>query len=366
LQLNPSLVVIGPEAPLAEGLSDFFEEHQIPVLGPSKAAAQLEGSKIFCKEVFTQARIPSAHYEVAHNMDEVHQILNSWRKDGVVVKVDTLAQGKGVVVCQHLEEALAAASAFFSGEYLGYQVERLLLEEKLIGPEISAFALCDGERFLYLGSATDYKRLNDFDLGPNTGGMGAISPSPLVTKIDEAWIKNMVFAAALKTMKERGTPFKGFLFAGLIKTTEGFQALEFNTRMGDPETQSLMPLIDEDIVPHFLAAARGELNDKKEIKKLPLKSLHIVLSADGYPGINGQKIRSGDALTMGELTGHSLVFTSGVSEQQGELITSGGRVCGLTVLAQDMMECRQLAYGEIKKIKFSGKHYRSDIGEKYL
>lgn len=365
LSLKPDLVVIGPEAPLSEGLTDYFEAHHIPVCAPTKAAALLEGSKAFCKEVFQAAGIPTAQYQVANNFSEAESILNNWTKEGVVVKVDALAQGKGVIVCSTKEEALNASRSFFNGLYLGYPVEKILLEEKLNGPEVSAFALCDGETFLYLGSATDYKRLNDNDEGPNTGGMGTISPSPVLTSQDEEWIKKNIFAPTLKVMKERGVPFKGFLFAGLMKTQDGIKALEFNTRMGDPETQSLIPRLKDDLVPLLKAAAMGNLHEYK-LQPSELHAIHIVLAADGYPGTGGQKIRSGDVIRVLNLSAESLFFTGGVSEDNGKLVSSGGRVCGLTVVGKDLASVREKAYKDIQNITFAGAHYRRDIGLRFL
>lgn len=365
LSLKPDLVVIGPEAPLSEGLTDYFESKDILVTAPTKAAALLEGSKAFCKAIFEQAHIPTADHVVVENIEEARLALNQWDKEGVVVKVDALAQGKGVIVCNTKEEALMALKSFFDGSYLGYPVEKILLEEKITGPEVSAFALCDGDSFIYLGSATDYKRLNDNDEGPNTGGMGTISPSPVLSPLDEEWIKNCIFAPTLKVMKENGTPFKGFLFAGLMKTDNGFYALEFNTRMGDPETQSLIPRIKEDIVPLLKAAAEHKLHDHS-IKPNPTYAIHLVMSAEGYPGTNGQRIKSGDEIITLGLNPDTLFFTAGVSYSEGKLTTSGGRICGLTVTGKSLSEIRSKIYEEAKKVQFSGMHYRRDIGARFL
>ena len=365
LTLRPDLVVIGPETPLSEGLTDFFESWKIPVVGPSQKAALLEGSKAFCKEIFKKADIPTPAYEVISSMEEAKATLSNWKKEGVVVKVDSLAQGKGVIVCSSQDEALRAVKGFLDGTYLGYPVEKILLEEKITGPEVSVFALCDGENFITLGSATDYKRLLDDDLGPNTGGMGTISPSPVLTAAEEAWVGEHVFAPTLKVMKERGTPFKGFLFAGLMKTDEGLKALEFNTRLGDPETQSLLPRLSDDLVPLLIAAASGKL---KEYKLSPSNkcAIHVVLAARGYPGTNGQKIESNREINVPFLGEGCLFFTAGVTQKGERLFTSGGRVCGVTVVGSDLSTVRKKVYQEIKKIQFEGAQYRSDIGEKFL
>lgn len=365
LALEPNLVVIGPEAPLAEGLTDYFEVHRIPVVAPSRAAALLEGSKAFCKDIFMRAGIPTPDHFVVTNQTEALEVLNEWKHEGVVVKVDALAQGKGVIVCQTKDEALNAVKSFFDGTYLGYKVDKILLEERIHGPEVSAFALCDGESFLYLGSATDYKRLNDDDQGPNTGGMGTISPSPVLSAADESWIKEHVFAPTMKAMKINGTPFKGFLFAGLMKTEKGFYALEFNTRMGDPETQSLIPRLKDDLVPLLMAAATKSLN---EVSLTPNRevAVHLVMSAKGYPGTNGDKIQTGDEIRVQNLSHESLFFTAGVSSEEGKLKTAGGRICGLTVMANDLQTAIEKVYQEVNKVQFNGVHFRRDIGRRFL
>lgn len=364
VSLKPDLVIIGPEAYLADGLTDFFDEHSIPVVGPSKAAAVIESSKVFCKEIFLEADIPTARHVVVKSMDEAASIIEKWNRTGMVVKADSLAQGKGVIVCDNKEEALEAARGFFDGSYLGRKMGTLILEEKLNGPEISAFALCDGEDFLYLGSASDYKRLLDNDEGPNTGGMGTVSPSPLLNEEDEQWIKENIFSPALRTMKIRGIPFKGFLFVGLMKTKKGFYALEFNVRMGDPETQSLFPCIESDLVPHFLKAAQGSLKESSIERKG--NAVHVVLSAEGYPGVQGQLIKKGDAVKVESLSQDAFFFPAGVAEKDGVLLTNGGRICGITVVGESLKNIIPKVYSEINKVQFKGAHYRRDIGKKFV
>jgi phosphoribosylamine--glycine ligase len=364
LSVDPELVIIGPEAPLTEGIVDFFEERKIAVVGPTKNAARLESSKVFCKEIFTAARIPTAAYKVANNLEEAISHISSWKAEGIVVKVDELAQGKGVIVCSQAEEAIVAAKGFFDGSYLGFKVKTLLLEERLVGEEVSAFALCDGKDFLYLGSATDYKRLNDNDEGPNTGGMGTISPSPLLNSQDEEWIKENIFAPAMRVMNEKGIPFKGFLFAGLMKTPQGFIALEFNTRLGDPETQSLLPRITSDLMPLLCKAADGNLQGTTI--KTEKVAIHVVYSAKGYPGVNGEVIQKADVITLGQLQPGTYFFPAAVTKTDKGLITSGGRICGLTVLGNDLASVHTQIYQETSQLKFSGCHFRKDIGKKFL
>lgn len=364
LDLKPDLVVIGPEALLEAGIVDFFEKYKIPVVGPTKAAAQLETSKIFCKKIFTEAGIPTAQYKTASSFEEANLIIEGQHQSQWVIKVDELAGGKGVRICQSKKEAKLACEEFFDGSYLGVKAKNLVLEEKLDGPEVSAFALCDGKNFTYMGTATDYKRLLDQNMGPNTGGMGTISPSPLVSQKEEEWIKSSIFDASLKVMNEKGIPFKGFLFVGLMKTENGFFALEFNTRMGDPETQSLFPRIKNDLVSVLMQAATGEIS----LAELNLEktAIHIVLAAEGYPGVSGETIIQGDEIEVGPLTHQCKFFPAGVSMKNNQLITSGGRVGGLTVIANNLVEARAVAYEEIQKIKFRGAQYRRDIGSDFL
>lgn len=365
LKLKPDMVIVGPEAPLMEGIVDFFELNGVKIVGPRKSAAALEGSKIFCKEILGQAHIPTADYGVAKNEEEAEAFLQRWNRDGVVVKVDGLAQGKGVVVASTKEEGLDAARKFFSGEYLGYKADRILLEEKLEGEEVSCFALCDGTDFVFLGSATDYKRLLDGDKGPNTGGMGTVSPSPIFTTSDEEWVARNVFAPTLKLMKNLGRPFKGFLFAGLMKTQKGIYVLEFNTRLGDPETQSLIPRIQDDFVP-FLMASTNEKLRSFERPRLNGAAVHVVMAANGYPGVNGQEIQRGDEISLLPLASDAIFFPAGISEKEGKLVSHGGRVCGVTALGNDLSSARSKAYSEIRKIHFSGACFREDIGAKFL
>jgi phosphoribosylamine---glycine ligase len=365
IELAPDLVVIGPEAPLSEGLVDKLLAHKIAVVGPEQGAAQLEASKGFCKEIMILAGVPTADFRLARNIIEAADIIEAWPHGKLVVKTDELAQGKGVIVCDSKDEAFQAAKGFFDGSFLGFTVKQLIIEEKLTGPEVSAFALCDGMDFLYLGSATDYKRLQDGDAGPNTGGMGTISPSPVVTTQDEDWIKKNVFTPVLEAMAKRGTPFKGFLFAGLMQTPRGFKVLEFNVRLGDPEAQVLIPRILGDFVPLLMAAANGKLK-QLHVNLSDEHALHVVMSAAGYPGVKGEVVKKGDELSIGSFSDACLFFPAGVSAHEGTLITSGGRVCGLTVLAKSLKDAREKAYQQIGQINFEGAHFRQDIGLKYV
>ncbi|HXH75121.1 MAG TPA: phosphoribosylamine--glycine ligase [Bacteriovoracaceae bacterium] len=367
LEHNFDLVVVGPEACLAEGIVDFFEQHKVLVVGPSLAASKLESSKEFCKEILNAGDIPTARHKTVTTLQDGLKVIENWPVEEMVIKVDALAQGKGVVVAGNKKEATEALTDFFSGKYLGYAVEKIVIEEMIQGHEASAFALCDGENFVYLGSATDYKRINDGDQGPNTGGMGTVSPAPFLTRKDEDWVKHHVFSPLMKVMKLRGHPFKGFLFAGLMKSPKGFSVLEFNVRLGDPETQSLLPRMQGDIVPLLIASAKGNLKSIDYVEApSDLHALHVVMTAKGYPGVNGEPLQKGDLISVGKLSSDSLFFPAAVSRDEKGLFTNGGRICGITCVGKSLREVRAHTYGEVAKIHFAGAHYRKDIGEKFL
>lgn len=354
------LTVVGPETSLEKGLQDLFVKNGLVVFGPSKAAAQLESSKTFAKEIMRAAKVPTAEYKALNSFKAATEFIESTTWAQMVVKVDGLAAGKGVVVCANKAEAFQAVKSFMVDGVLGFKAQDLLIEEYLVGPEVSVFALSDGNNVTFLGSAGDHKRLRDHDQGPNTGGMGVISPSPFFKDEDQNFIMKTVMEPIVCEMKKRGTPFSGVLFAGLIKTPQGYKTLEFNVRFGDPETQALMTLIDEDIVPWFLSCAQGELL-YKTIKMKREKAIHVVMAAHGYPGTEGVAIRCGDQVFLpNAFEGH--LFFAGVDRKDDLLVTSGGRVLGLTCRANSYPEARKKVYTQISKIKFEGAQYRTDIG----
>lgn len=348
------LVVIGPEAALAAGLADAFLAAGIPVFGPTKAAAQIESSKAFAKEIMRRAGVPTARAQL---FDTVAAAQSFVREQGQpwVVKADGLAAGKGVVVAETLEETLAAIEQISAST--GGQA--ILLEERLIGREVSLIALCDGRWLLPLPPAQDHKRLRDGDHGPNTGGMGAYAPAPHVGAELVAHIVDSIMLPVVRELESNGTPFRGALYAGLILTERGPQVLEFNARFGDPETQATMPLLEGDLLGALLACAEGRL----DLSMLGWRSgaaACVVLAAAGYP----EAPRYGAAITGIESidSPNVLLFHAGTSWEAGSLVTSGGRVLGVTALADQLSDAVALAYDAIEYISFDGMQYRHDIG----
>jgi phosphoribosylamine--glycine ligase len=338
MSLHVDLVVVGPEAPLVAGLADQLRRGGVPVFGPSAAAARIEGSKAFAKEVLESAGVPTARaLPVA--------------KAPCVVKADGLAAGKGVFVCDSDDE-LQAALAEVRG--LG---GRFLIEERLEGDELSVFALCDGQRALALGAARDYKRAGDGDAGPNTGGMGAYAP---VAGVDElAALVDEIHGPVLAELAARGAPFSGLLYAGLMLTADGPRVLEFNCRFGDPETQAVLPLLRSDLLPVLAGAAAGDLG-ASTLELSGEAAATVVVAARDYPatGDTGSPIQGLDeARELG-----ALVFHAGTAARDHRLVTSGGRILGVTGVGRDLAAARELAYSAVERISFAGARYRRDIG----
>jgi phosphoribosylamine--glycine ligase len=355
------LVVVGPDQALADGLVDFLSGRGIAAFGPVKAAAKLESSKAFAKEVMAAAGIPTARFEVITDFIAGQRFLanNPW-PTGYVVKADGLALGKGVVVCANKNDAEATLKDFLSGA-MGAAGKTIVLEERLEGPEVSAFHLCDGKNFRRLGFACDYKRLQDGNEGPNTGGMGCYSPADWLSSKMAEEIESSVVAPLLAEMNKRGVPYKGVVFTGLMITKTGAKVLEFNARFGDPETQTLMPLLAEDLLPWLEAAVSENLAGlPKEIKKHSGASVHVVKAAAGYPA----SPRKGDAISLPtEFPEGTELFFAGVSKSNSGFVTNGGRVLGITALGGNRAEARERAYAGISQVKFAGAQTRQDIGK---
>jgi phosphoribosylamine--glycine ligase len=353
------LVVVGPEAPLVLGLADRLAAAGITVFGPSAAAARLEGSKAFAKEVMAAAGIPTA----AHgSFDALGPALAHARaaQGQVVVKADGLAAGKGVVVCADMEEAEEALRAILVDRIHGEAGARVVVEERMEGPEASVIALVDGERVRVLPPAQDHKRIFDGDRGPNTGGMGAFTPTPTVDGALLADVEKRVLLPTVREMARRGTPFRGALYAGLMLTKAGPRVLEFNARFGDPETQPILMRLSGDIVPALLGAARGDLSNVR-LAVDPRAAVGVVMAAEGYPG----RVTVGD-----EIDGAEGPFPEGVQVFQagtrrgpdGRLVTAGGRVLTVCALGDDRPEAAARAYEAIEQVRFRGAQYRRDIG----
>ncbi|ACL64832.1 phosphoribosylamine/glycine ligase [Anaeromyxobacter dehalogenans 2CP-1] len=355
------LVVVGPEAPLVAGLVDRLQEAGVPAFGPAAAAAEIEGSKAFAKDVMRAAGIPTAEYETFE--DVAPAVAWARARDGrVVVKADGLAAGKGVVVCGDAAEAEAALRAMLVDRVHGGAGARVVVEERLEGPEASCICFTDGERVRLLAAAQDHKRIFDGDRGPNTGGMGAFSPTPNVTPAVAGMVERDVLLPAVRELARRGRPFRGALYAGLMLTPRGPRVLEFNARLGDPETQPILLRMASDVVPALLASARGDLS-AAEIAFDPRAAVGVVLAAEGYPG----DVARGDAIDGldGPFDEGVQVFHAGTAaDAAGRVVTSGGRVLTVCALGRDLDDAAARAYAAAGRIRFRGMQYRKDIGKK--
>ena len=352
------LVVIGPEAPLVAGLGDDLRAEGFAVFGPDKAAAQLEGSKGFTKDLCARAEIPTAAY--ARHSDKQAALADLERFGlPVVVKADGLAAGKGVIIAETAEEARAAVEDMFAGS-LGDAGAHIVLEEFMTGEEASFFALSDGMNVVPFGSAQDHKRVGDGDTGPNTGGMGAYSPAPVMTKAMEARVMAEIIQPTLAGMARRGSPFKGVLFAGLMITADGPKLIEYNVRFGDPECEVLMPRLKSDLVPALLAARDGVLN-AVDLRWSDDVALTVVMAAKGYPGTpeKGSVIKGIDKAAAEK---DVLVFHAGTQAKDGEIVANGGRVLNVVALGKSVSEAQAKAYAAVDLIDWPGGFCRRDIG----
>ena len=359
-----ALTVVGPEGPLAAGVVDEFRAHGLRIFGPTKAAAQLESSKAFSKDFMKRHKIPTAEYETFSDPAEAHAYVDA-KGAPIVVKADGLAAGKGVVVATTLAEAHEAIDFMLLDNKLGVAHNqggaRVVIEEFLQGEEASFIVMCDGKNVTALATSQDHKRLLDNDEGPNTGGMGAYSPAPVVTAEVHARAMREIILPTMRGMEKDGIPFTGFLYAGLMIDAQGHpKTLEFNCRMGDPETQPIMMRLKSDLFEVFWHATDGTL-DQIELQWDRHTALGVVMAAHGYP----MAPRKGDKITgIPAETPDAVVFHAGTSLDSGELRTSGGRVLCVTVLADSVKLAQQRAYEVASKIQFDGAQYRKDIGHR--
>jgi len=360
---RPDLTVIGPEGPLCAGLTDLLEAQGLRVFGPSKAAAQMEGSKLFAKEVMEAAGVPTAR---AASFTVAAEARDYVRLQGapIVVKAEGLAAGKGVTVCETVAQALAAIDEAMLARAFGAAGERVLIEECLIGEEASILALVDGEHVVMLASSQDHKRALDGDRGPNTGGMGAYSPAPVVK--GEMWplIREQVFVRTLVELRRRGIVFKGVLYAGIMMTAEGPKVLEFNARFGDPETQVILPRMAGDLIPAFDACIDGTL-DESLVQWKDEHCVTIVMAAGGYPGTYAKGKPISGLAEAGAMEGVT-VFHAGTRLDGGRVVTSGGRVLGVTATGDSLRAAVDRAYAAADKIRFEGGWCRRDIAHRAL
>jgi phosphoribosylamine---glycine ligase len=360
-----ALTVVGPELPLDRGIVDRFQARGLRILGPSRAAARLECSKVFAKAFMVRHGVPTARYRACDTVEEARAIAASGELGfPLVVKADGLAAGKGVVLAADREAAESAITAAMEARRFGDAGARLVLEECLSGPEVSFFALCDGRRAVPLGSAQDHKRIFDGDLGPNTGGMGAFAPSPLVDAALQDQIMREIVDPVLRGMRSEGHEYRGFLYAGLMLTCSGPRVIEFNVRLGDPEAQVLIPLFDGDLAPALLAAADGALD--RLSSPLPhvrrQVAVGVVLASAGYP----DAVRTGLPVTGLDTPSDALIFHAGTALDGETVVTAGGRVLTVVGRGAEYEDAIARAYDGIGAIGFDGMQFRRDIGQKAL
>jgi phosphoribosylamine--glycine ligase len=355
------LTVIGPEAALGRGVADLFSGRGRPIFGPRRVAAQLETSKAFAKDFMKRHRVPTARYRVCDTADDAVSAIGGGEfGDSLVVKADGLAAGKGVVVAETRSEAERAVRAAMIDHTFGDAGSRIVLEERLAGPEVSFFVIADGEFAVPLVAAQDHKRIFDGDKGPNTGGMGAFAPSPLVDDTLRDRIMAEIVRPVLYGLILNGSPYRGLLYCGLMLTAEGPKVIEFNVRFGDPEAQVVLPMIAQPLAPLLWAAAAGVLRSSA-VAISPEPHVGVVVAAPGYPG----EIRAGQRIEGLDDLDDALVFFAGVKQEGDALMTSGGRV--LTVVGKGLTfhEAIDRAYAGVSRIRFDGMQYRRDIGRKW-
>ncbi len=348
------LTVVGPEAPLAAGIVDQFRARGRVIFGPTQAAARLESSKVFAKEFMLRAGIPTARFASVGTLEEARAALDQFELP-VVLKADGLAAGKGVIIANTLAEAQQAAAQLLAPR------SKLVIEEFLAGEEVSFIVLSDGVNMLPLEPTQDHKTVHDGDTGPNTGGMGAYCDGRILSRAQQSEILAQVIEPTIRQMRAEGEPFTGFLYAGLMMTTRGPKVLEFNARLGDPETQVLMHRMESDFVDPLYRGAQGKLDDS-ELKWRPEPSVCVVLAAAGYPGA----VRTGDAIRGIDRVEAATVFHAGTKLANNVLVTSGGRVLGVTTRGETLAQAIENAYRDLTHISFDGMHYRRDIGRKGL
>ena len=358
---KPDLTVIGPEAPLCAGLADHLQAEGFRAFGPCRAAARLEGSKVFAKSVLQAAGVPTAQSATFTDAEKALAYVRTI-KAPLVIKADGLAAGKGVLICNNAREAEEAVATAMIHRSFGKAGQKILVEEFLEGEEVSILALVDGKRAVLLPSAQDHKRAFDGDQGLNTGGMGAYSPAPLETAAFRKMVLDKIFDPTLEELRRRDIIYRGVLYAGLMMTAAGPKVLEFNCRFGDPETQVILPRLKGDLIPAMEACLNGNLSPEHAACR-PEMCVCVVMTAGGYPG----QYRKGDAITglkEAAALDNTMVFQAGTRPENGQIVTSGGRVLGITALGRTLCETATQAYQAVERIKFKDAHYRRDIAAK--
>ena len=352
------LTVVGPEAPLAAGIVDLFRSHGLAIFGPTAAAARLETSKSFAHRVMDETGVPAAHWQEFRDYDRARDYCKA-QQYPIVIKADGLAAGKGVTIARNFEQADEALRAAMRDKRFGDSGAKVVVEEFLQGREMSFMVISDGERVLPLPMSKDHKQAFDGNRGPNTGGMGAISPVPFANAGLREKLTNEIVMPVIQWMQEHGTPFTGLLYAGLMLTAEGPKVLEFNVRFGDPETQAVLPRVHGDFVEALLGAANGSVQGV-ELSESKLASTVVVMASGGYPGAykKGFEIKGLDAIADPMV----YVFHAGTKQDDDRVVTAGGRVLGVMGLGDDLADARQRAYAAVNTIEFEGAHFRTDIG----
>jgi len=360
LKEKVGLTVVGPEMPLVNGIVDEFRKAGLKIFGPTKLASELEGSKVFTRELLKRYGIPSPSFKVVNSLDEAAHYLSKVSMP-IVIKADGLASGKGVTVCEHKDVAQDTVTRIMKDKIFGDSGNKVVIEEFLVGQEVSILALTDGKTIAILEPAQDYKRLMDDNKGPNTGGMGSYSPVKFVTSKMMDKIVSEIIVPTVHAMHSTGRSYQGVLYAGLMVSPAGIKVLEYNVRFGDPETQPLMMRLKSDLVPILMAVVEQKLDKIKSIEWYDDPAVCVVMTSKGYPA--GPK--TGDEIKFGNPSGNKnfQVFHAGTALKDGKVITAGGRVLGITARARDFSSARQKAYDAIKQISFDGAFYRTDIAK---
>lgn len=355
------MIVVGPEVPLTEGIADVCQKKGIAVFGPNKAAAQMEGSKVFAKNLMKKYHVPTAAYASFTDGDAAKEYIHKMGAP-IVVKADGLAAGKGVVVAQTVEEAVDAVNAMMEDHIFGASGGRIVIEECMVGEEASLLAFVDGKTIVPMIPAQDHKRIFDNDEGPNTGGMGAYAPAPVLTPELVQTVYDTILVPVVQSLAKEGITYQGCLYAGLMITADGPKVVEFNCRFGDPETQAVLPLLDGDLAQIMYACTRGTLRSDMVHWK-PGSACCVIMASKGYPASS----HKGDVISgLDAVDDDVVVFHSGTKKVDGVYQTHGGRVLGVTALGEDLKAAIDKAYANVRRISFDGQQVRSDIGAKGL
>ena len=355
------LLIVGPEQPLVDGIVDYFENTNIKIFGPNKLSSKLEGSKIFTKKICNKYNIPTAKFKIFKNKNETKKFLNE-SEFPIVIKADGLAAGKGVYICKNYSDGIIAAEEIFGGKF--GNAENLLVEEFLLGEEMSYFVICDGKNYKFIGSAQDHKRVGEGDTGKNTGGMGCYSPSRLLSPELSGKINKRIIEPTLRAIKDFGDRYIGFLYVGLMIKDKNPFLVEFNVRMGDPECQTIIPLLENDLTKLFLNCCLGKLNEE-EVKLNNKRSVCIVLCSKGYPDKYDKNILI-DGLSNLNLKKNEYIFHAGTKLENDRILSNGGRVLNFVSLSDNFKTSRDELINLIARLNWSNGFFRKDIGYKVI